>query len=467
MRAISSTLEAAQKVANVKPLWKVVLTHNSTTHTYDKTRAQYLTQTEDEFSQHAQILLNNADGLITPLDLEGYQGIISYGVVNAKRIEEYSATAPLKVIGQQFFSMRGSLLCVLQLVGIPNLLSMDKAQAIYEPDNTDTKTVKTLLQEVLGATNASFSHCTAYTVVFDSEDGLIDSFQPKDYFRIMEGESRLSILKRLLGWTKCVARYEEDGYIHIFNPTVSGSSYDYEYTAPQEKGKHTFFQKTYRKRLVIPNYITVKSHDNHSPQYSGTAIDTESQALMEVKSRPYRLRLASDQQAADLAAAILQRHQLDAEKGSGLVPMNVGAESYDYVNIIDNREGDNRVGNVKYIKRDCNALKKQFEMSIRFGKLAEVPITTAVPTLSMPESMEMDFLALWRNMMLLQEQVNELWDTYKGLYEILDYILAYLDTLNLDKEDAKITKLAVTEAVFEKLHVTSRLRIPEGTDMYD
>ena len=66
---------------------------------------------------------------------------------------------------------------------------------------------------------ACFSHCKAYTITFDSEDSLIDSYIPADYFYIAHGESRLSAIKKLIKTTGCKAIIKADGAVHIFVPT--------------------------------------------------------------------------------------------------------------------------------------------------------------------------------------------------------------------------------------------------------
>ena len=114
------------------------------------------------------------------------------------------------------------------MLGVPDLMDDDDASDSYIPTEADTKTVKTLLTEIITASLACYSHCQAYEVVFDSEDSLIDVYQPKDGFRIYTGGSRLAAIKRLLDYTRCVSRYGADGKVHILQPTISGESYDYQ-----------------------------------------------------------------------------------------------------------------------------------------------------------------------------------------------------------------------------------------------
>ena len=109
-------------------------------------------------------------------------------------------------------------------------MAEDRASATYAPTSADTVTVKPLITAVCRATLAPFTHCQEYAVVYDSEDSLIDSFMPKDTFRIYQNGSRLAALRRLIDYTGCAIRWGADGNVHVFVPTVSGTSYDYQYT---------------------------------------------------------------------------------------------------------------------------------------------------------------------------------------------------------------------------------------------
>jgi len=219
MRTLTATLEAEQKKSSYAPLVKIVLTKTGeTTRTYTSTRITHIDHIETEDSQTAKVLLHNADQALTDLDLRGFKGVISYGMTTSNG-DEYSACAPLWVIAQNLYSAEGVLVCELALEGIPNLMARDKANDAYEPDSSNTDTVKDIMNAVAGATLSCYNHCTAYTITWDSEDSLIDVFQPKDSFRISLNESRWAVIKRLISWTACVIRAEADGNLHVFTPS--------------------------------------------------------------------------------------------------------------------------------------------------------------------------------------------------------------------------------------------------------
>ena len=366
MRSLTATLTNAQQARSIPVLVKIVLTEGANSYTYTKTRILDIDHKEEQFDQKAEVILYDNDGVIGALNLKGYKGVISYGVKGAAG-EEYSACAPLYVINQREDSAPGRVTSTLSLIGIPNLLAEDHASENYTPDDTDTKTVKDIINDMFDGTMTCYSHCTTYTVTWDSEDSLIDSFQPKDSFRIYTNGTRLAALRRLLDYTKCCMRVEDDGEIHIFQPTTSGDSYDYEYSLTSG---HAFWSKAYRSALVMPNYVVVKSQDDDSPSYSGYSEDTDSSDLIE--ARYYKtLRLASNAQAGDIAEAILSKFQLWAKLGAADVPINCGSEVLDYVKVTDERATNNRIGNIGSITRRYTRGKRGkrtvWSMTFSFG----------------------------------------------------------------------------------------------------
>lgn len=371
MRIISATLEAAQQAETIDALHKIVLTHGVTTYTYTREDILRINHSEEPYNQKAEVVLENSDGALDDIDFRGFKGIISSGAIGAAG-EEYSARAPLWVTPQTNMWSPVAKHCVISLIGIPNLMAEDKASAKYMPDADDTKAVKTLIDSVLGATMACFSHCTAYDVVWEAGyDTLANTYQPKDDFRIFKGSSRLAALKKLMRYTGNVARVESDGKWHIFKPVTTGAVYDYEYAF---LSGHRFFSKAYRLTLVMPNYIIVESREDDDPQYSGYAKDQVSiDALKDVASgetgekREYiQMRLASNDQAEKIAEATLAMHQLWSEAGAADVPNNVAAEVFDYVKVTDD-EANARVGNLGSLTRHYDAEEAEWPMNFSFG----------------------------------------------------------------------------------------------------
>lgn len=364
MRTLSPALTGAQEKVAIRALAKIVLTHNSDTYTYTKTRVIDIKETEDGGLQSFEVLLHNRDKALTDIDLKGYQGVLSFGARTGE-VDDYSAHPPMWVLAQEFDSNPNDLTCTLTLIGIANLMQMEQASENYEPDQDDTESVKDLVDAAIGATLAPFSHCTAYTVEWDAGyDTLADTYIPKDAFRIYTRNNRWSAVQRLLDYTLNVAVVKADGKVHIFKPTTSGTTYDYEYTL--EPGDHPFFAKALRNRLVIPNYVKVQSQDGDDPHYSGTATDGVSYPLLPM-AHFKQTYLESDAQGTAIAEAILAKAQMWCEAGAAEVPMNVGAEVYDYVKVTDSRESDSRAGNIGKLIRHYNVRKNEWRMTFNFG----------------------------------------------------------------------------------------------------
>jgi len=235
------------------------------------------------------------------------------------------------------------------------------------PEESDTKTIKDLLIAIAGATLSCFSHCQAYEIVFGEEDDLIDSFMPKDSFRIYTGNKRWTTFKRALSYCGCVARIGNDGKIHVFVPTTTGTDYDYEYGLESE---HPFFAKAHRHRLVLPNRVVVRSQPDDDPQYSGSAQIDGYDDLPDNMKKPHfvKTRLQSNAQATEIAQAMLANAELNAESGSVNALMNCGAELYDYVKVgAFDDEDVFRVGNVGSVSRVYNPKKQTYDLRFSFG----------------------------------------------------------------------------------------------------
>jgi hypothetical protein len=327
-------------------------------------------------------------------------------------------------------------------------LARDKASTNYNSDPFDVRTVKTLINGIADGTlldltmgGSPYSHCTVITVDWDSEDSLIDSFMPKSSFRISVGESRLNKIKQLLGYTKCVMRFEDDGHLHIFSPTVSGVVYDYEYKDDYAASSHPFFSKIYRNRLVLPNKYVVKnaaSAADIETYYTGEATSAASYALLP-KTEYVVLALASSAEGTTIAEAMIQRAEMDHERGSLFAPINVGAEVHDYVKVTDNVEGNSRVGNIGYLSETYEAGK--FDFFFGFG---DVMLASSIGLGGMSEQPYVTY----------KDFQNTANDIYNNLYAITN------------NKDGLLTMLTgIVENIFEelttkKLTVTEQLTIP-------
>jgi len=243
-----------------------------------------------------------------------------------------------------------------------------------------------------------FDEAQSYDVEYDSEDDLIDAYIPADSYYITEGESRLNAIDKLLAYTGCERMFKADGKIHILVPTTTGEDYDDEYSLA--RGEHGFFSKSTREALVIPNKIVVKSFERDATQYTGSATSAESYALMPICGSPIRATLESNAQATAIATAYISHLEAMAQRGSAYVPMNVGAEIWDYVNITDQRQNDSHTGNLGYLTGLYNPKANIYHMTVGYG---DVP-TKGIPgtkleelraSLARFEALPQDSVVMW------------------------------------------------------------------------
>jgi len=156
MRTLSSTLLNGQKEYSLEPRIKltlslagqtdIVLTGGYPQQSGD--RIKKITHIEHPYSVYAkEVELDNSDGYFTNLDLKSWRAVVAWGL-NTSAGNEYSNTSPMRVVWQQFSSSPGVLTCYLTLKGIPDLIDEDEASAAYLPDDDDTKTVKSLIDQI-------------------------------------------------------------------------------------------------------------------------------------------------------------------------------------------------------------------------------------------------------------------------------------------------------------------------------
>ena len=242
------------------------------------------------------------------------------------------------------------------------------------------------------------TYAQSYDVEYDSEDDLIDAYAPADSYNITEGESRLNAIDKLLAYTGCERMFKADGKIHILVPTTTGEDYDSEYSLAS--GEHGFFSKSTKKALVIPNKIVVKSFDRDATQYTGSATSAASYALMPICGSPIRATLESDAQAAAIATANISHLEAMAQRGSAYIPMDVGAEIWDYVKITDQRQDDSHTGNRGYLTRLYNPKANTYHMTFGFG---------GVPTKRMPGTKLDELRSSFSRLEMLPEDSVVMW----------------------------------------------------------
>uniref|UniRef100_A0A6M3IYE9 Tail protein n=1 Tax=viral metagenome TaxID=1070528 RepID=A0A6M3IYE9_9ZZZZ len=257
------------------------------------------------------------------------------------------------------------------LIGQVIYNSTDGSKGTVTDNDTTTVTVVALT----GGADNQWENGDAYTI----EHALLDTYLPKDGFKIYENDTRLATIGKLLSYTGCVKRAEDDGKLHVFVPVTSGAVYDYEYSLAE--ADHKFFSKSLRDSMVIPNRVVVHSYSDDTDQYTGNYTSAASYALLP-KSEFIKAKLVSNAQATALATARIAQLEMAAQRGNASVPLNVGAEVHDYIKVTDSRASDSRAGNIGSIRRSYNPNNRTYGwlMGFGFGKTAKKPFMTAAPS---------------------------------------------------------------------------------------
>ena len=153
MRNLSAELIAAQKALSLNPYPKITCSlPGESDIVLERDRILHIPAHEESGDNHtAQVVLSNADKYFNNKNLKGWNAVIEWGLETTSGVE-YSATAPLKIVNQTLSSDERGLFCYLTLLGIPNMLNEDKASGDYLNHKSSTKTVKTMLTEVVTLT---------------------------------------------------------------------------------------------------------------------------------------------------------------------------------------------------------------------------------------------------------------------------------------------------------------------------
>jgi hypothetical protein len=153
-------------------------------------------------------------------------------------------------------------------------------------------------------------------------------------------------------------RVERDDKIHLYKDT----ELCYEYSLD---GEHVFYTKDDHKRLITPNKYCIVSDEKEEngegklvPKYQGCAGSGE---FVEYES----INVHSNEEAVQVAEAILANIQASARVLEVSVPMHCYADVYDYVKVTDEREGTSVEGHIGQLSRHFSP--GYYRMGISFG----------------------------------------------------------------------------------------------------
>lgn len=202
-------------------------------------------------------------------------------------------------------------------------------------------------------------------VYLDSDDGIVNAYRP--YYEADGLESTLTTVRNLLDMTLSYIRIREDGF-HIVYPSVA-DPIDWTYKLEG----HQFFTRSHTSKITIPNRIIMLPElatVDSAPDFVGVAVDQDS-----IDRIGYMDMITVDEgltslgEANSRASAIMSRLQAESSDGIAIVPMNIGQETYDRVQVIDSRLGIDSPMNhfVGMIKRVWTS--NQYAMELGLGGL--------------------------------------------------------------------------------------------------
>jgi len=367
MRSLSAGLKSAQRAATGEPLVIVGLTksgkpgYSYQTTENDSGRIFGITHTEGAYSGGAIIRLKNHDKALTNINFKGYRVSVGWGFFFGGG-GEVSTSAPMYVWSQRTLSEQGELLveltCVDEWERIARAIVRGETWGTRPGWEADT-TVKACIAELLSDLGIAWHP--------DNPDSQANNYKPR-YFVDLNTPAR-TVIRQLLGMTKCAIRVRADGF-HLIQLT-GGVDYTYD-------TDHAFYSDVREAAAPAYNYIIVQNRepvsakDADSPDfYQGTAQDSASIDEFGVLRQIIIMDwVESNAEAVTLAECVLERAEAEASQGNIIVPMNCGQEIYDKVRVTDTRAGCTVTGRVGQLTRVYGS--GEYRLEIRLGGVTAV-----------------------------------------------------------------------------------------------
>lgn len=333
MRSISSTLQDAQEALSHTPYTRVVIDGNDYS-----SRVLQIEHHEEAYRERATVVLRNNDLALSDVDLVGEYFEIGYGYTTGEG-DEYSDTPGLWVKSQQFVSLPGMLICILQCEGMWALLRELRVLIAGSPPTFDveynkTHTIYELMELVFGSHAASF----ILEALGAHDDGIINAFKPYLFINRIPFENCAAILYNLIYMTKCYLRAKAGKTFQIVYPQA-GDNVDESYYSDQA---YYFYEYTEVMNLLVPNRINVFCNYEPTPEnlITGDAVDEAAIAAYEGREI-LQCQLAADidnqTDADNRASAIMTRLKAEQLAGRLLIPHDCRVELYDRVAVYDRR----------------------------------------------------------------------------------------------------------------------------------
>lgn len=391
MRTLPAALLAEQQKSTYSPairIWIGITDYSP--------RLKNIRHIERPWGGTATILLDNSDGGLTALDFRGKKVKIQYGF---EGVAEYSEAPNVYVLSQRLVSREGELNTLLscidlfnkvrlhRIIGGGGLLLTGTITGIFQsgmkvrgqtsgataeiitvgsnwlhvgrvaetftagetvaavgfagvsiagisitnvgggkaPGWEGTTPIWSAIASLLTGTGLGFSTATS--------DPLMNN-QPRYITQV--NASVLDAIQDLINMTKSILRVAPDsGGFQSYSVATTPATPDYTYDTA-----HAFFSDIRNNQLVLPNSVIVVNSvtdENGITTYSGAASDAGQIALFQEVKEVLNFEVLSNAEAQNRADARLRRLQLEATRGTIIVPMNVAHELFDYIRIIDSR----------------------------------------------------------------------------------------------------------------------------------
>lgn len=345
MRAVSGTLEAAQKAAKRTPYIHMVFTSKDGLTTRDfssiggsyTNRISLIDHIEEAYNDYALVTLRDYDSSVP--NMVGYWTEIGYGDVTGGG-NEYAATSRLWVKHQRHITAGGKLYTVLELEGvwsrIRNTLLRLGSPPLYQTTYT-TSTIYTILKVIFAECGLSLP--TSCPV----NDTIIDTLQTEFDVNSYPFESADGVAYRLIRLTKCF----------LLPPSSSGLQFGVVYPQTADSAILTYYsgQSPYfhsfmeRAPALTPNYFIVFGNRGDDGNWTNIITSasphgisqTDIDALYVVYNIALAPALTVQADVDNQADARLARARAEQDTGLGIIPHDCRVELYDKLAFVDSR----------------------------------------------------------------------------------------------------------------------------------
>lgn len=335
-RTISSTLKAQQEAASNTPYIYLLFTSKDggTTYNYSSDQAGrrilLIDHQEEPYNEYATIILRNDDRTIP--NLKGYWTEIGYGYVASGN--EYSQTSRLWVKHQQEISAQGKIVVLLELEGMwakAREMPIRIGSPPFFTASYTATTVEAIITALLSEIGMTLNAVT-------EDDDILDTFQPKFEINVQVFESAGGLIHRLINMTKSYLRSKASLAFEVKYPQTSDLE-DLSYYSDQAP---YFYEYTERRNVMIPNHVFVFANEGEDGLWANIITgEASNQDEIDLYDDIIRLvvagRLTNATDAANRAAALLSRAQMEVLAGRLYAPHDCRVELYDKVRVYDNR----------------------------------------------------------------------------------------------------------------------------------